>query len=967
MTKGTPSARPDGHRAFGRYLKPRLLRLLRANGLDVVYHRAAGDVIYRRDATGEEVAVLDLLGGYGASLLGHNHPELVARLREMLDAQRPFNAQASVRALAGQLAERLSELVGASTGRSYVATLANSGTEAVEAAIKHAELEHVLRIDRIHERLRRTSRELRIRMREHTAIVPDELFDAVARRFDLARIHDLDELFGRVFRHNLDALDVEPRFLALEGAFHGKSTGALQLTHNPDYRSPWRKLGVRTTFLPVGDADALAAAIAAARVGYLDFEVSEHGALRLVERELVDISACFVEAIQGEAGIRVVGHGYLEALRAAADEGGFPLVIDEIQSGMGRTGTFLASAPSGVRGDYYLFSKSLGGGLVKVSALLVDRERAIAEYGWLHTSTFADDDLSSGVALAALEIVDRDDQALVRACAEKGAHLIARLEEVRARHPFLVREVRGRGLMVGIELALPKKSSSPLVRVMAEQDLLGFFLSGWLLHEAAIRTAPALSLHRTIRLEPSALVSTDDLDRFVDALDRVLDLVEAGDSFGLVRFLVGRAGEDAPSPPSTEPPFRDTPVSTAGWVSTRRRFSRNVAFLGHFLEPGDIRHWDPALAPLDDDDCGRFLDLTRRTLEPFVLDRAEVRSVDGAVVNLTVIGLAFTAEQVMAGFRKGSVDWAVELIEDGVEVAKRLGCSVVGFGGYTSILTHDCRDIIEDEITLTSGNSLTVAAAVEATRQASARLGLEAPRLGVLGAAGNIGAVTAAVAADEVADILLVGRPGAAGRLERVAAEVYFEAWKRLTREGWSGGVAGAIAGTRTIAELTRRGTAGVDRIGEAIRLGLIDELGADAVPVRIAGSHAALAECEVVVSATNAPTPVILPEHIREGPVVVCDVATPRDVSPEVIAARPDAVVLDGGVVRTPLGQPLSIGGMRLPSGQVYGCIAESILLGFAGIGENFSFGALTAARVRWVRELARLHGFGFAEHPAR
>ncbi|HEY6560131.1 MAG TPA: aminotransferase class III-fold pyridoxal phosphate-dependent enzyme [Polyangiaceae bacterium] len=126
----------DEREAFGRYARPRVAELLAAIGLDVVYHRGAGDYLYYRDEQGRDVRVLDMLGGYGASLFGHNHPELVARLREALDCERPFNAQASVRGHAGVLARRLSKLVSASTGRAYVTTFASTEAEAVEAALR---------------------------------------------------------------------------------------------------------------------------------------------------------------------------------------------------------------------------------------------------------------------------------------------------------------------------------------------------------------------------------------------------------------------------------------------------------------------------------------------------------------------------------------------------------------------------------------------------------------------------------------------------------------------------------------------------------------------------------------------------------------------------------------------------------------------------------------------------------------
>ncbi len=101
MKMQDPSLQDCDAPAYARFARPRLHEILRAVGLDVVYERGQGDYLYSRDSQGAEWKVLDLLGGFGASLLGHNHPELIARAQQILAAQRPFNAQASVRGFAG--------------------------------------------------------------------------------------------------------------------------------------------------------------------------------------------------------------------------------------------------------------------------------------------------------------------------------------------------------------------------------------------------------------------------------------------------------------------------------------------------------------------------------------------------------------------------------------------------------------------------------------------------------------------------------------------------------------------------------------------------------------------------------------------------------------------------------------------------------------------------------------------------
>ena len=129
------SARSAVTDSYSRYARPLVARYLAAVGLDAVYERAEGDYLWtRRD--GKEVQVLDLVGGFGANLLGHHHPEIVAEARRLLDEHRPFLAQGSIRAGAALLAEHLCRRLG-----DYVVILTNSGTETVEAAIKHLHLE----------------------------------------------------------------------------------------------------------------------------------------------------------------------------------------------------------------------------------------------------------------------------------------------------------------------------------------------------------------------------------------------------------------------------------------------------------------------------------------------------------------------------------------------------------------------------------------------------------------------------------------------------------------------------------------------------------------------------------------------------------------------------------------------------------------------------------------------------------
>src|SRR5260370_34358393 len=412
---------------YARFLRPGVARLLATFGMDMVFHRAEGDYVYYRGKDGREIAVLDLVGGFGASLFGHNHPELVGIAQQTLADHLPFNAQASVRGRAGLIAEALSERVGRFTGRQYVITLASTGTEAVEAAIKHAELERFKNNQMFLATAREDVRRLRIRLREGTAFLPHHFLKTSGDLLGAVPFETLDAMLQRFGVAVNAALETQPRFLAIAGDFHGKSTGSLQLTYREEFRNPWKNIGIKVAFVPCEDQVALEREVDCARINLPEISYEEDGRVVLRHCSLVNVAACFCEPVQGEGGIHELSPGYLQALRRRADAEGFPLVIDEIQTGMGRCGTFLASERANIRGDYYLLSKSLGGGLSKISALLVDSERYQNEFGYLHTSTFADDDYSSTIALGALAIMDRDDSALIQQCSEKGEALLQSL------------------------------------------------------------------------------------------------------------------------------------------------------------------------------------------------------------------------------------------------------------------------------------------------------------------------------------------------------------------------------------------------------------------------------------------------------------------------------------------------------------------------------------------------------------
>jgi acetylornithine/succinyldiaminopimelate/putrescine aminotransferase/predicted amino acid dehydrogenase len=791
---------------YGHYCRPGLVRMLQALSLDAVYERAEGDRLWQRKGD-SLVEVLDLVGGFGANLFGHYHPELVAEDRRLQERQVPILAQGSCRSGASLLAKALCERLG-----DYICIFTNSGAETVEAALKHAYLER-----------------------------------------------------GR------------PVYWALEKAFHGKTLGAIQLT--PAYREPYSSFGPQVRFLNPYDSSTWEEAAA----------------------EADQVSAAYVEPVQGEGGINLIPEAFANWLAALCRQKGIPLVVDEIQSGMGRTGAFLASQALGLKPDYLCLSKSLGGGLAKIGALLIKRDRFVEEFSVKHTSTFAEDDRSCLLALKALEILDRDG--LAKRCELLGEHLKKNLEKLQQRFSAQIKEVRGVGLMVGVELQDLSDSPSSTLRMLSQQDYLGYLATAYLLNVHRIRVAPALSQPSTIRIEPSAYISKGDLDYFVDALSKFCEALEALDIAHLTAFQI-----DKPSAPVTsynEPrPFkREAP-----------RTSRRVAFLGHLILPEHAPLWDPSLIAFQPSDLEAFMAKPSRILGPTIFDQINVQSVMGDEVHLKYIALDLTPRQVLSAMQSRDTGWITEKIEASVKLAREEDCSVIGLGAYTSIISGNCQRVKTNGIALTSGNSLTIGMGIKALKRSAAKAGIELPaaRLGIVGATGNIATTYAVMMAPEVAELIMVVRDTTSPRLQSVVEQI------------------------KTAAPKTK--------------ITVVTEL-------------ASLRYCELIVTASNTAEPLIHPEHLSQDPVVICDISVPTDVSQEVYIQRPNAVIIHGGVVRLPRNEDFIIGGLPLDRGHVYACMAETLLMGLEGVNSHGSFGPVKPEGVSRALAMAEKHGFELAD----
>ncbi|MGW2514781.1 aspartate aminotransferase family protein [Streptomyces scopuliridis] len=493
--------------------EPYLREVLGTAGLAVEYVRAENNTLFRIGEDGAEIPVVDFAGGYGSVLLGHNHPAIVDRARELLAEGTPVHAQFSRHPYANRLASELNRIIHRELGTEepYFAIFANTGAEAVEAAVKHAELDRGIRLAALQEELAVHRERAREAVASGTATVTA---DAYARLGSAAPApgDGFDALAEELTRRNAEQLARPPLFLSLEGGFHGKLAASVQLTHNEAYRIPFKSLAAQARFVPRERPEALKEIYAQERRVVWDMTVSG-GRVEVTEQAFPVFCAFLVEPIQGEGGIHVLSAEFAGEIQRFCEEIDCPVIIDEIQSGMGRTGTLLASSQIGLRGDYYTLAKTLGGGIAKTSVMLVREARYRKEFEIVHSSTFAKDSFSCHIALKVLELLEADGGSAYRRAAERGEALRAVLDSVRADFPEVVKDVRGKGLMLGLEFHDYSGSSSPNLRAAAMGGLFGYVLAGHLLHRHDIRTFPTASALSTLRFEPSLHLADTEISQ----------------------------------------------------------------------------------------------------------------------------------------------------------------------------------------------------------------------------------------------------------------------------------------------------------------------------------------------------------------------------------------------------------------------------------------------------------------------
>jgi len=359
------------------------------------------------DSDGREY--LDFVSGVAVNNLGHCHPRVVVALQKqaqrLMHVSNHYHNEPQINLARALVTHSFADKV----------FFCNSGTEAIEAAIKLA---------------RRYARE----------VLKQDRFEIITMR----------------------------------GSFHGRTLGALTATAQEKFHKGFEPIVPGFRYVPFNDVEAVSKA------------VNEQ------------TCAILVEPVQGEGGVNIPASGYLKALREICDKNNILLMLDEIQTGMGRTGKLYGYEHSGITPDVAAIAKGLGGGM-PIGALLATDKAAQALIPGTHGSTFGGNPLACAAALAAFEAL-LEDNIIIQSVEQLGKHFLERLEGLKKKYSF-VKEVRGQGLLVGMEIDFDGKD---IVSACIKE---GFLIN--------------CTMNTVLRFMPALIISEEEIDLLVGALDRI--------------------------------------------------------------------------------------------------------------------------------------------------------------------------------------------------------------------------------------------------------------------------------------------------------------------------------------------------------------------------------------------------------------------------------------------------------------
>lgn len=738
------------------------------------------------------------------------------------------------------------------------------------------------------------------------------------------------------------------KIMSLHLGFHGKTSGALAVTGNPVYSEPFLVSTAQSVKVEAENFDELEAAFAA------------H-----------EVAGFILETVLGEGGMQPLSAAYIERVATLCKQHGAMLIVDEIQTGLGRLGEFFSiKKVAGVRPDILCLSKALGGGLVPIGATLCTKAAWTEQFGYYHSSTFANNQLAARVALSTLAQLRANDRAIMRHVDDMASYLGARLQALVASYPDVFSQHQGAGLMHSLRLKPFNGAESYFLAHASVQGYMVPLLCGYLVNVAKIVVAPLFNRPDLLRIEPPLIIEKPHIDRLADALDECAHLIRTKHFSALLSYLTGRQPHELSYSLKPVADIALVPTDRAAAGAATERLG-SFAFLIHPTSADDLLNIMPqAIIDLDEPHRKEFQQWMAswfaRRYEPAPVFHAErIESKLGGYVEGWLIACPLPPERMMR-LSKANRE---KLLHQYVEAAKALGADIVGLGAFTSIISRGGMDIADAGIPITTGNSFTAIASAESLHKALAATGQSRldTCVAVIGASGSVGRLAAIHLSTYYASLVLVGNSANAQAIEQlgeIAGEIYAQALHQMQR----GHPSGLALYLRTYL------LEPVSVVARCNQIVLRDEAPDYREVRRIVEQHLpgpapisvsvdieqVIRNAHGVLSATSVGKSFIEPAWLKDA-AVVCDAARPPDLKASVREERPDVLVFEGGVVK--FVEPYKFGRANvLGFDQTLNlaCLSETVALSMSGVKQSCSLGnRIPYEQAMRVFRLALLHGF--------
>lgn len=919
------------------YTKPYLQRLLSVLKLDKDYCAAKGNYLYSFDGKRQN-KYLDLTGGFGSVLLGHNHPELVNEAQNLLENKSSFHHQLSRKSKLNSLCKKINDLIKTETHFNYTTVILNTGAEAVEAAIKHALLVFDNKLVTIEKEIEKSLLNINesyfFRYPGKPLVFSDYEFETIE-----AVSSYLNSLNANIFK------DHKPKIIASNRSFHGKTLGALSVTSNPLFRNPFVKNSAfETIFIDINAKCPDHLFLNQTLQIYVPV-LKKNGVLSFIKRKLNLIAAAILEPIIGEGGVHVVSQEFLRDLRKFTKQYNIPLIFDEIQSGCFRTGEFMASFHQKVQADYYILGKSLGGGLSKISAVSIEESQYVSEFDLLHSSTFAEDDFSSVIATRSLDLLSDNRHNIEKTAKD----LFAILNNLKLQYPEVIHQIRGLGLMIGIEFKSMEFSSSFGLQGIYRCQYFGYVLAAYLLNEKNIRVSVTLSDAKTLRLLPSLFIDETQIAALYDSLADLCKILKFGDFYSLVSFLLPKKYQHLRSVSDFQP--QTIPLDDESNCIDK------VGFLIHYIDINTVRAYLPSLDILPEQVVLSLIQKLRNFSEPVIIGRNRIKNIQNQEISITFVGMAFTAKMITDDLRKslGNIYSYQKICNKGIDLLLSSGITKIGLGQYNSIIMQNGKAVSRSNLRVTTGNGFTTYAVIQKVKEAIRTRDNAYTKLGIIGAGGNIAKVLSTMILNKVDEVLLIGRSN--GNNNKLIDHAGYLVYETLMD------IKNGCKSANLIYDQIRRFSDGSPLLNLTSKQGYTHYWNAfnDFFPLNkkidISSDLERLSDCDMILVATSDPSPFLNRNYFKKG-ALICDISVPLNCEEELLK-DPDFRVFRGGLIELPNTENLYPSGLFLEKGQAYACMVETMLMGFEQAKGSYSYGEVTKDQVNDLGKRLLRNGF--------